>query len=84
MAIGALEKSAPYADFAISITGLAGPLGDADFPEVKVGTVFIASASKDESNTVVKEYHFFGSRNEIRTQAAKTALEMAAGRTKPI
>jgi PncC family amidohydrolase len=81
MARGALEKSG--ADIAASVTGLAGPDGDGS--DTPVGTVFIAVAQKDltaknaknANNSKVKtmEYHFTGSREEVRSRAVETVLE---------
>ena len=73
MALGALEKSG--ADIAVSITGIAGPGGSPDAP---VGTVWIAAApggNKAEGKTAeAAEFHFSGSRNDVRRQAARQAL----------
>lgn len=60
------------ADVAVSVTGLAGPGGD-EFGH-KVGTVFVGFDSQVES--VVKEYHFSGSREEVRQQTVNAALEL--------
>ena len=59
------------ADAAISVTGLAGPGGD-EYGNA-VGTVFVGTAFLD--NTTVKEYHFFGSREDVRNQAVQAALQ---------
>jgi PncC family amidohydrolase len=70
MAAGALQKSG--ADIAAAVTGLAGPDGDGS--NTPVGTVWIAAALRDgEINS--KEFHFAGSRNEVRIQAVCAALE---------
>jgi PncC family amidohydrolase len=69
MATGALEKSGAF--IAAAITGLAGPDGDGS--GVPLGTVWIATAMRHSSTARV--YHFSGSRNEIRFQAAQKALE---------
>lgn len=58
------------ADAAISVTGLAGPGGD-EYGNA-VGTVFVGTAFRD--NMTVKEYHFSGSREFVRNQAAQAAL----------
>jgi PncC family amidohydrolase len=69
MAGGALEKSG--ADYALSVTGLAGPGGDGS--GLPVGTVWIATASaKGESRASV--FRFQGERNEIRRAAAQKAI----------
>ena len=70
MALGALKKSGT--DLAAAVTGIAGPHGDGS--TVPVGTVWIAACK----NGVVtaKEFHFTGSRNEVRLKAAIAVLEM--------
>lgn len=59
------------ADAAISVTGLAGPGGD-EYGNA-VGTVFVGTAFQD--NTNVRQYHFSGSREDVRNQAAQAALQ---------
>ncbi len=68
MAIGA--RKLLQTDIAISVTGLAGPDGD-DFGH-EVGTVFIGYA--DSKTVLVKECHFSGTREDIRTQTVAAAL----------
>ncbi|MDR0486850.1 MAG: nicotinamide-nucleotide amidohydrolase family protein [Treponema sp.] len=70
MAAGALGKSG--VDAAAAVTGLAGPEGDGS--AVPVGTVWVAAAVRD-SKAVTREFHFTGSRNEIRLHAAIAVLE---------
>ena len=60
------------ADFAVSVTGLAGPGGD-EFGH-EVGTVFIGFESA--AKALVKEYHFTGSREEVRRQTMEAALQL--------
>ena len=60
------------ADVAVSVTGLAGPGGDAFGHEV--GTVFIGYA--DHITSFAREYHFEGGRAEVRQQTIKAALEL--------
>lgn len=60
------------ADVAVSVTGLAGPGGD-DFGN-PVGTVYIGFSSQLKS--LVKEYHFEGNRNEVRSQTVTAALKL--------
>lgn len=60
------------ADFAVSVTGLAGPGGD-EFGH-QVGTVFIGFESA--AKALVKEYHFTGSREEVRRQTIEAALQL--------
>jgi len=76
MALGALKKSeansANGVCFAASVTGLAGPDGDGS--SVPVGTVWAAVASK--GGIVTKEFHFTGTRNEVRLLAAISVMEI--------
>jgi PncC family amidohydrolase len=60
------------ADIAMSVTGLAGPDGD-DFGN-PVGTVFIGYA--DENKTLSREYHFSGSREDVRNATTQAALKL--------
>ena len=57
-------------DVALSVTGLAGPGGDA-FGN-PIGTVFIGYS--DEKITVSKEFHFAGNRAAVRQQTIIEAL----------
>ena len=57
-------------DFAVSITGIAGPDGGTALKPV--GTVCFAIASKDNVKTLTKK--FSGSRSEIRDRAKNFAL----------
>ena len=60
------------ADIAVSVTGLAGPGGDAfGHP---VGTVYIGYESA--AGSLVKQFRFSGSREEIRTRTIQAALEL--------
>lgn len=59
-------------DYAISVTGLAGPAGD-DFGHV-VGTVFVGLAGP--AGERVEECHFTGTRQQIRQQTIQAALEL--------
>ena len=68
MADLALEKSG--AQISAAVTGLAGPAGDGS--DVPVGTVWIAVVKNGASS--VSDFHFLGSRNEIRIQAAIAVL----------
>ena len=59
------------ATFGLSTTGVAGP----DTSEGKsVGLVFVALVGENFSE--VKEFHFGGSRTEIKSQAAAAAFEL--------
>ena len=73
MARGA--RRALEADVAVSVTGLAGPGGD-DFGN-PVGTVFVGYS--DESTTLSREFHFSGSREEVRQQAIAGAFCLILG-----
>ena len=70
MAQGA--KNALSASIAISVTGLAGPGGD-EFGN-PVGTVFIGFA--DEERCFAEQFCFEGSRQQVRQQAAESALRL--------
>lgn len=70
MAKGVREKL--EADISLSVTGLAGPDGDA-FGN-PVGTVFIGCDCS--WHTEVREYHFTGDRAAVREQAVTAALEL--------
>ena len=59
-------------DYAVSVTGLAGPGGD-EFGN-PVGTVFIGFA--DEDGAVAEKFHFSGNRDAVRAQAVDAALEV--------
>lgn len=71
MALGALEKSG--ADYAVAVTGLAGPGGDGT--AVPVGTVWIAAVGRDRIPAAYM-FNFTGLRNEIREKAALEALKI--------
>jgi nicotinamide-nucleotide amidase len=70
MAQGALEKSG--ADYAISITGVAGPTGGS--VEKPVGTAFVGLASKQ--GTLSKKMFYPAQRDRIRRYAAFYALDL--------
>ena len=70
MAMGA--KLYLQADVAVSVTGLAGPDGDAYGNPV--GMVFIGYA--DAKGVSVGEYHFSGDREEVRNQTILAALDL--------
>lgn len=70
MALGA--RRVLKADVAVSVTGLAGPSGDEYGHDV--GTVFIGYA--DKQTTLVKECHFTGDREAIRSQTIDAALAL--------
>ena len=58
------------ADYAIAVSGIAGPTGGSD--EKPVGTVYIGVATEEESN--VKLYLFKGNREEIQEQATAKSI----------
>jgi len=70
MAAGA--RKLLHTDYAVSVTGLAGPGGDAFGHQV--GTVFIGFDS--EANSAVKEFHFSGDREAVRWKAVDEALNL--------
>lgn len=74
MAEGA--KQALSTDAAVSVTGLAGPDGD-EFGH-PVGTVFIGYA--DGQTAFAREYHFAGSRADVREQTIQAALALVLER----
>ena len=60
------------ADYAISVTGLAGPGGD-EFGH-EVGTVFIGLECVHRC--IVRQYRFSGNREEVRQQTVQAALRL--------
>ena len=60
------------ADIAVSVTGLAGPGGDT-FGN-PVGTVYLGYC--DENTAFYREYHFSGSREDVRNQAISAAIDL--------
>ncbi|MDY3199603.1 MAG: CinA family protein [Arcobacter sp.] len=60
------------ADFAIAISGIAGPTGGNE--SKPTGTVVIGFCDT-ESHKMVHTHHFTGSREEVQFQAAKTSLK---------
>ena len=73
MADGVLNLSG--ADYAVAVSGVAGPGGGTD--EKPVGTVWFAWASrgKDGSRIDARKHTFKGSREEVRTQSVVIALQ---------
>ncbi|MEL6750059.1 MAG: CinA family protein [Pseudomonadota bacterium] len=69
MAAGAIQHSS--ADFALAVTGIAGP--DGGSREKPVGTVWLAWAGPSGIQSCVK--HFTGNRDEIRQATVKASLE---------
>ncbi|MDR2493690.1 MAG: nicotinamide-nucleotide amidohydrolase family protein [Spirochaetaceae bacterium] len=70
MARAALERSS--ADMAVSVTGLAGPLGDGG--SAPVGTVWIGTAARGKEPRA-RKFHYTGSRDEVRMSAALQAVK---------
>jgi len=70
MVEGVFKKSG--ANIAAAVTGLAGPDGDGS--DTPVGTVWVAAALRD-GEIKTKEFHFKGTRNEVRLRAACAVLE---------
>ena len=67
---GALEIS--KADYAIAVSGIAGPTGGT--PNKPVGTVYIGVANKKEMK--IELHHFKGDRNYIQYQAMMNGIRM--------
>jgi PncC family amidohydrolase len=75
MALGALDKSG--ADYAVAVTGLAGPGGaepGSAGGAIPLGTVWIAIVDR-ERRPQAHSFRFKGRRNEIRRRAAREALK---------
>ncbi len=70
MSEGALNVS--YADFALAISGIAGPSGGSELKPV--GTVYISARSKTSVDT--QRFHFEGDRNYIQEQSVLMAVKM--------
>lgn len=60
------------ANYAIAISGIAGPTGETK--NKPVGTVVIGICNS-KAHKIVNIYHFNGSREEVQIQAAKTSLK---------
>ena len=65
-----------HTDFAVGITGVAGPGGGT--PEKPVGRVVVAAAwaRNDAIETRVRTFNFVGGREMVRFQASQAALDM--------
>jgi len=74
MAAEALRRSG--ADYALAVTGIAGPGGGSDAKPM--GTVWIAVAGMDGGTmrTTCRKWVFPGDREMVRLRAAKTAINM--------
>jgi nicotinamide-nucleotide amidase len=71
MAEGCLGVSG--ADYALAVTGIAGPTGGTE--EKPAGTVFVALATR-AGETVVRRYFYPGSRDRFKLLVSQAALEM--------
>ncbi len=60
-------------DFALAISGIAGPTGGTT--EKPVGTVIVGAKSK-KGETIIKKLHLFGDRRYIQEQAVLWALKL--------
>jgi len=60
-------------DIALGVTGIAGPGGGS--PDKPVGLVFVA-LSRAGADSKTMEFHFKGSRQEVRRQSAEAALAL--------
>ncbi|OGG02873.1 MAG: hypothetical protein A3F83_07760 [Candidatus Glassbacteria bacterium RIFCSPLOWO2_12_FULL_58_11] len=65
-------RQACPADYALGITGIAGPTGGT--PEKPAGTVYIALS--DETGTRSQKYKFNGDREQVRTRSVIKAVEL--------
>ncbi|WP_294922624.1 CinA family protein [Sulfuricurvum sp.] len=70
MSEGAMNVS--FADYALSISGVAGPTGGSETKPV--GTVYISARSKTAVHT--ERYYFEGDRNYIQEQSVLMAVKM--------
>jgi nicotinamide-nucleotide amidase len=59
-------------DIGLAVTGIAGPLGGTR--QKPVGTIFIGL--DHEGGTEIGEFHFTGSREEIKEEVSQKSLEM--------
>jgi len=73
-------RKSTSADIGLSVTGIAGPTGASR--EKPIGLVYIALANAKNASATC--YRFYGSRDEIREQAAQMALEMVLRHFKKI
>lgn len=76
MASGAITASEDEADFAVAVSGIAGP--DGGTVEKPVGLVYICVLKKGEVGQVTR-YVFDGDRQSIRTQTVENALKTIRG-----
>jgi nicotinamide-nucleotide amidase len=76
MAEGCLARAGT--DYAVAVTGIAGP--DGGTAEKPVGTVFIGVASKDGQATIVERHLFTYERTTFKSVVAQTALDLVRKR----
>jgi nicotinamide-nucleotide amidase len=76
MVCGALTRS--HADFAVAITGYAGPGGADSIP----GLVYIALARRGERAKIAEHHFGNGSRGDVRLRCLRAALELLHARLK--
>ena len=76
MASGAITASEDEADFAVAVSGIAGPEGGTE--EKPVGLVYICVLKKGEVGQVTR-YVFDGDRRSVRTQTVENALKTIRG-----
>jgi len=70
MLTGVLKMAS--ADYAIAVSGIAGPTGGTD--EKPVGTVYIGIKNIDHS--IVQLHHFKGDRESVQQQATEMAINL--------
>lgn len=61
-----------HADLGVGVTGIAGP--NSDGTSKPVGLVYVSCS--DGTRTLVRENHFSGDRESIRTQSMEAAMEL--------
>ena len=71
MLYGVLKKF--NADYAIAVSGVAGPNGGTDKKPVGTVVIGVVNSNNDEH---IKVYHFNGDRKEIQEQSAKQGLKI--------
>ena len=76
MASGAITASEDEADFAVAVSGIAGP--DGGTVKKPVGLVYICVLKKGEVGQVTR-YVFDGDRQSVRTQTVENALKTIRG-----
>ena len=65
-------KALANADIGLAITGIAGPTGG--IKSKPVGLVYIALVT--DKKKIVREFHFRGSREQIKRQSSQNALDL--------